>query len=149
MFAAGTNYWAWKLDDNPYRSFGADARVQRMTANLLATMISNVAGTPPPTPTPTPSVTPPQGMRYTWDAPGDAQGWQRGAGAVVGLGQSTAQAQSGAGSLEVSLALGGPGGSQGGVVVYPSPPRTGRSTATPCGPRSTYRPARRAACRRS
>ncbi|MDQ4147941.1 MAG: hypothetical protein M3120_09740 [Pseudomonadota bacterium] len=44
VFTAGTNYWPWKLDDNPYQSHGADARVQQITANLLNRMIGSPPG---------------------------------------------------------------------------------------------------------
>jgi hypothetical protein len=44
VFAAGTNYWPWKLDDNPYQTHGADVRVQQMTANLLQAMIDGAPG---------------------------------------------------------------------------------------------------------
>ncbi|MGI8553687.1 MAG: N,N-dimethylformamidase beta subunit family domain-containing protein, partial [Dehalococcoidia bacterium] len=54
VFAAGTIYWAWKLDDNAYQSHGADSRVQRMTSNVLSVMI-NGGSVPTPAPTPTPS----------------------------------------------------------------------------------------------
>ncbi|PZC45944.1 MAG: hypothetical protein DK306_001415, partial [Chloroflexi bacterium] len=45
IFSAATNYWSWKLDDNEILAFGADARVQQMTRNLLNAMI-----TAPPVP---------------------------------------------------------------------------------------------------
>jgi hypothetical protein len=40
VFAAGTNYWAWKMDDNTYLHAGADSRLQTMTANLLTRMLA-------------------------------------------------------------------------------------------------------------
>ncbi|MBX5491552.1 MAG: hypothetical protein IRZ14_10365 [Chloroflexi bacterium] len=138
VFNAGTNYWAWKLDDNSYQQHGADARVQRMTANLLAAMIANQpgAGAPPtPTTTPTATATPtrtasptativlPAGVRYSWDTPGDTQGWQRMRGEVTSVAQSSAQAQLGPGSLEVGLALSG-SNTPTGVVRYPNPPES-------------------------
>jgi hypothetical protein len=46
VFTAGTLYWSWKLDDNTYQGHGADSRVQRMTANLLNTMLGR-GPTPP------------------------------------------------------------------------------------------------------
>jgi hypothetical protein len=49
VFAAGTNKWAWKLDDNEYRAAGADPRLQRITANLLDRMLTTgPPGAPPP-----------------------------------------------------------------------------------------------------
>ncbi len=39
VFSAGTSYWPFELDDNDYRSYGADPRVQIMTANILNAMI--------------------------------------------------------------------------------------------------------------
>jgi hypothetical protein len=39
VFAGGTIYWSWKLDDNTYQHGGADRRVQLMTANILRAMI--------------------------------------------------------------------------------------------------------------
>lgn len=53
IFNAGTIYWAWKLDDNEFQHHGADARVSRMTQNVLATMINGT----PPRPAPTPALT--------------------------------------------------------------------------------------------
>ena len=40
VFSAGTSYWPFELDDNEYRSYGADLRVQIMTANILNAMIA-------------------------------------------------------------------------------------------------------------
>ncbi|HWP28006.1 MAG TPA: N,N-dimethylformamidase beta subunit family domain-containing protein, partial [Chloroflexota bacterium] len=59
VFAAGTNYWAWKMDDNEYQQRGADARVQRMTANLLTVLLGGSAGAATATPTGTTTGTPP------------------------------------------------------------------------------------------
>ena len=39
VFAAGTNYWSWFLD-NTYKPNAADARVQQMTRNLLTRMLT-------------------------------------------------------------------------------------------------------------
>ena len=58
VFGAGTIYWPWLLDDNEYQTHGADARVQRMTSNILNRMITGGSGTPTPTPTPTTTPTP-------------------------------------------------------------------------------------------
>jgi hypothetical protein len=41
VFTAGTFYWPWKLDDNEYQHHGADARVQRITANILNRMLGS------------------------------------------------------------------------------------------------------------
>ncbi|MGI8554142.1 MAG: N,N-dimethylformamidase beta subunit family domain-containing protein, partial [Dehalococcoidia bacterium] len=57
VFSAGSSYWSWELDDNDFLSYGADSRVQRMTSNLLNTMIGN-APTPTPSPTAAPSPSP-------------------------------------------------------------------------------------------
>jgi len=50
VFSAGTIYWSWKIDDNEYQHHGTDARVQRMTANILNKMLS-AAPVPPSKPT--------------------------------------------------------------------------------------------------
>jgi hypothetical protein len=122
VFNAATNYWPWKLDDNDYQRKGADARVQRMTANLLAAMIANQPGAPPPPPpTPTPTSALPPGVRHSWDAPGDTEGWLRMFGDVTSVSQSSAQAYLGSGSLQVGLALRGNNASTA-VVRFPSPP---------------------------
>jgi len=122
VFNAATNYWAWKLDDNDYQRHGVDSRVQRMTANLLAAMIANQPGAPlPPTATPTATTVPlAPGMRYSWDTPGDTQGWQRMRGDITGVSQSSAQAYLGSGSLQVSLALSG-NNTPTGVARFPTP----------------------------
>jgi hypothetical protein len=48
VFAAGTNYFPWKVDANPYQNHGVDARAQQIVRNVLNTMIG------PTTPTSTP-----------------------------------------------------------------------------------------------
>lgn len=53
VFAAGTMYWAWKLDDNDRTNYGEDPRVQRMTDNILVEMLDI-----PPLPTETATATP-------------------------------------------------------------------------------------------
>ncbi len=58
VFDAGTNFWARKLVDTNFTNAGPDTRIQRMTINILDTMIGGVS--PPPTPTPTPG-----GSSYT------------------------------------------------------------------------------------
>lgn len=59
VFTAGTIYWAWKLDDNDFRSLGADKRVQQMTANLL----NKMTGHPPMNPRKTSAEAPPTSYR--------------------------------------------------------------------------------------
>jgi hypothetical protein len=58
VFTAGTNDWPWKLDDNEYQAHGADARIQRITANILDRFIAHVPVPPPPTPSPTATTRP-------------------------------------------------------------------------------------------
>lgn len=136
VFSAGTNYWPWKLDDNEYQNHGADARVQRMTINLLNTMI----GGPPPAPTATatltptrtatpggvpPTATPPAGgtLRNDWEVAGNTEGWVRAWAGVVGTPvQATGTAHRGTGALLLPLTFSGSGWHDGGVVSYPNPP---------------------------
>jgi hypothetical protein len=61
VFSAATNYWAYLLDGNP--PWARDARVQRMTTNLLNRMINTII-TPTPTPTPTATPTIPPGTPF-------------------------------------------------------------------------------------
>ncbi len=39
VFSAGTNYWSWMLDEDPFKPVGEDARVQQMMRNLLTQML--------------------------------------------------------------------------------------------------------------
>jgi hypothetical protein len=73
VFAAGTNYFPWKVDTNAYQNHGVDARAQQIVRNVLNGMIGGTAPTPtavPPTatlapttptrtPSPAPTATPP------------------------------------------------------------------------------------------
>jgi hypothetical protein len=58
VYNAGTIYWPWKLDDNEFTSRGADARVQRMTANILQAMINNTNVSTSPSITPSVTISP-------------------------------------------------------------------------------------------
>ncbi|MBI2762032.1 MAG: fibronectin type III domain-containing protein [Chloroflexi bacterium] len=103
VFAAGTIYWAWKLDDNEYQNYGADARVQRMTANILARMITGVAPTATPSPKPMAS---PGSTIYTESL---ASGWtSQSWRATVNLASTT---QAYAGTKAISFATTGAYGS--------------------------------------
>jgi uncharacterized protein YndB with AHSA1/START domain len=79
VFATGTNFWSRKLDDqeDPYR--GANTRVKRMTANLLAAM-----GCHPETPAGVPAVrlvrylpAPPEVVFEAWTSPESLVEWLR------------------------------------------------------------------------
>src|SRR5262249_51534696 len=41
VFAAGTIHWGWGLDSYGGREYAVDARIQRMTANILDRFVSN------------------------------------------------------------------------------------------------------------
>ncbi len=78
VFNAATIRWAWKLDDNTYQAHGADARVQRITTNVLDAMLNGIPSVPPLTLGATPyrnAVLSDNPLAY-WrlgDAPGSAQ----------------------------------------------------------------------------
>ncbi|MFN8524209.1 MAG: DUF6605 domain-containing protein [Chloroflexota bacterium] len=108
VFSAGANYWPWKVDDNELLTYGADARVQQMTINLLAkfasaapnptptptgtatstptagpsstpTATATSTATPTNTPTPVPTATPQtQQVLFNWETAGNTEGWQAG-----------------------------------------------------------------------
>ncbi len=74
VFDAGTIYWALRLDENPIETRGVDARVQRMTSNLLDHLLelnAHPGAACPPEPTPTP---PPAGPLHIYDEALDG-GW--------------------------------------------------------------------------
>jgi hypothetical protein len=138
VFAAGTNYFPWKVDDNSYQSHGADPKAQQIVRNVLNNMIGGapVPATNTPVATPTRTSTPLPGATATftpvpgggssllnnWEAAGSIEGWQTAWTGVVGtLSQSTARAHLGSGALQLPLTFSGSGWKDGGIVYYPNP----------------------------
>jgi hypothetical protein len=131
VFSAGTNYFSWLVDTNPYQAHGVDARVQKMVTNLLNQMIGSG-----PQPTLTPTITPTPGpvtgtLLNSWDVAGSTQGWAVAwTGALGAPTQSTAQAHLGSGSLQMPLTFSGSGWKDGGVGLLPDPPADWSSQGT-------------------